>query len=150
MQINTNSLAATSYTAKTQKITNATATATESSDNTVEKSKFDTVTISEEGKKSLSIAQNSDMQTTSENQTEGTKGAGKPPKPAKPPKTEGTSQTSETSVLDSLEETEESEETSSEIILSNLTESEMNELISSGDITSTQMEEELESRGIKS
>ena len=140
MQINTNFLTATSYTTNAQKATRP--AVTESTNNSADKSKVDTVTISEEGKKSLSIAQNSDMQTTSENQTEGTKGAGKPPKPPKPPKTE---ETSETSVLDSLEE---AEETSNEIILSQLTELEMNELISSGDITSTQMEEELESRGI--
>ena len=145
MQINTNLLTATSYTANAQKATKS--EVTESTNNSVDKSKFDTMHISEEGKKSLSIAQNSDMQTTSENQTEGTKGADKPPKPPKPPKTEGTSETSETSALDLLEETE---ETSSEIILSNLTESEMNELIASGDITSSEMEEELESRGITS
>ena len=148
MQINTNFLTATSYTTNAQKATRP--AVTESTNNSADKSKVDTVTISEEGKKSLSIAQNSDMQTTNENQTEGTKGTGKPPKPPKPPKMEGTSETSETSVLDSLEETEESEETASEIILSNLTESEMNELISSGDITSSQIEEELESRGIAS
>ena len=144
MQINTNLLTSTSYTTNEQKATRA--AVTESTNSSADKSKVDTVKISEEGKKSLSIAQNSDMQTTSENQTEGTKGAGKPPKPPHPPKTEGTSETSETSVLDSLEETEESEETSSEIILSTLTESEMNELIASGDITSSEMEEELESR----